>query len=49
MLAARNGATIVDINPEDNPFGDIAVRSGGVIRAPSAVVLPGLIDQITGR
>jgi NAD-dependent deacetylase len=49
MLAARNGATIVDINPVANPFGDIAVRSGGVIRAPSAVVLPGLIDQITGR
>lgn len=49
MLAARNGATIVDINPEANPFGDIAVRSGGVIRAPSAVVLPGLVDQITGR
>jgi NAD-dependent deacetylase len=49
MLAARNGATIVDINPVANPFGDIAVRSGGVIRAPSAVVLPGLVDQITGR
>jgi len=49
MLAARNGATIVDINPVANPFGDIAVRSGGVIRAPSAVVLPALVDQITGR
>jgi NAD-dependent deacetylase len=49
MLAARNGATIVDINPIANPFGDIAARSGGVIRAPSAVVLPGLVDQITGR
>ena len=49
MLAARNGATIVDINPVANPFGDIASRSGGVIRAPSAVVLPGLVDQITGR
>ncbi|MEO6773606.1 MAG: Sir2 family NAD-dependent protein deacetylase [Kofleriaceae bacterium] len=49
MLAARNAATIIDINPEPNPFGEIAERSGGVIRAPSAVVLPGLIDQITGR
>ena len=36
-------------SPVANPFGDIAVRSGGVIRAPSAVVLPGLVDQITGR
>jgi NAD-dependent deacetylase len=38
-LADRAGATIVDINPEDNPFGDIAARSGGVIRGPSAGAL----------
>ena len=31
-LGARAGATIVDINVEDNPFGEIAERSGGVVR-----------------
>lgn len=41
-LAERAGATIVDINPEDNPFGDIAARSGGVIRGPSATALPAI-------
>lgn len=35
-LAERAGATIIDINLEDNPFGDIASRSGGVVRAPAA-------------
>jgi NAD-dependent protein deacetylase/lipoamidase len=47
MLGARNGATIVDINPEDNPFGEIAAHSGGVIRASSAATLPILVDQLT--
>lgn len=47
LLAARNGGTIVDINPEDNPFGDIAKHSGGTIREPAATVLPALVDAIT--
>jgi NAD-dependent deacetylase len=47
MLAGRNGATIVDINVEDNPFGDIARQSGGVIRASSAETLPVLVDQLS--
>ncbi len=38
-LAQRAGATIVDINPEDNPFGDIAALSGSVIRGPAAGAL----------
>jgi NAD-dependent deacetylase len=38
-LAARNGATIVDVNIEDNPFGDIALESGGVVREPAAAAL----------
>jgi hypothetical protein len=29
QLAARAGATLVDVNLEDNPFGAIAARSGG--------------------
>jgi NAD-dependent deacetylase len=39
-LAQRAGATIVDVNPEDNPFGEIAETSGGVIRGPAATALP---------
>jgi len=45
-LAGRAGATIVDINVEDNPFGDIARASGGVVRAPAAAALPALVDAI---
>lgn len=45
-LAERAGATIVDINPEDNPFGDIAARSGGVIRGPSAAALTAIANDL---
>jgi NAD-dependent deacetylase len=45
-LAARAGATIVDVNVEDNPFGDIAAESGGVIRASSATALPALVSAL---
>jgi NAD-dependent deacetylase len=38
-LAARAGATIVDVNVEDNPFGEIAEESGGCVRAPAAATL----------
>lgn len=50
--AERTGAVIVDINVEDNPFGDIAARaagsgvSGTVVRAPAATVLPPLVDAL---
>lgn len=43
-LAGSAGATIVDINPEDNPFGEFA--SGGCVRLPAATVLPSLVDGI---
>jgi NAD-dependent deacetylase len=46
-LAERAGATIVDINPEDNPFGDIAARSGGVIRGPSASALSAIAAALS--
>ncbi len=38
---ARTGVPIIDINPNDNPFGQLAASSAGVtLRAPSAEVLP---------
>ncbi|CAN5819656.1 NAD-dependent deacylase [soil metagenome] len=45
-LAGRAGATIVDINIEDNPFGTIAEQSGGCVRAPAATVLPTIVDAM---
>ena len=45
-LAARAGATIVDINIDDNPFADIAAESGGAVRAPAARTFPALIDAL---
>ena len=45
-LALRAGATVVDINVEDNPFGELASGSGGIVRAPAAIAVPALIDSI---
>jgi NAD-dependent deacetylase len=45
-LAARAGATIVDINVEDNPFAEIAVESGGAVRGSAAAILPALVDAV---
>jgi len=46
-LAARAGATIVDINVEDNPFAEIAAESGGAVRGSAADVFPALVDALT--
>jgi NAD-dependent deacetylase len=45
-VAARSGAAIVEINVEDNPFGEIAAESAGAIRAPAAEVLPVLVRAL---
>ncbi|MGE5186594.1 MAG: SIR2 family NAD-dependent protein deacylase [Acidobacteriota bacterium] len=42
-LARRAGATIVDVNVEDNPFGELATE---VVRAPAAIALPRLVDAL---
>jgi|SRR5882672_8287169 len=44
-LAARAGAWIVDINVEDNPFGELA---SAVIREPAAIALPRIADAVLG-
>jgi NAD-dependent deacetylase len=46
-LAARAGATIVDINVEDNPFAEIAAESGGAVRGSAGEVFPALVDALT--
>jgi NAD-dependent deacetylase len=40
-IATRVGATIVDINIEDNPFGDLATHR---VRLPAAQAFPQLVD-----
>ena len=41
MAAVRRGATIIDINIEDNPFGE---RATHVVREPAARAFPALVD-----
>lgn len=45
-LAARAGAAIIDVNIEDNPFGEIAAQSGGALRGPAAALIPTLVDAL---
>lgn len=46
-LAARAGATIVDVNTDDNPFAEIATQTqGGALRGPAAAILPALVDAL---
>jgi NAD-dependent deacetylase len=48
MIVARRGAAIVDVNSEENPFGELAERLavGCHVRGPAAVVLPGIVREI---
>ena len=47
--AARAGAQLIDINVEDNGFGELARRSGGrVLRGPAGQLLPDLVDELSG-
>jgi NAD-dependent deacetylase len=45
-IASRAGATIIDINVDDNPFAEIASRRGVALRAPAALTLPGLVEHL---
>lgn len=48
--AERRRAAILDVNIEDNPFGDIARRTaGGVLREPSAIALPRIVEALLTR
>jgi NAD-dependent protein deacetylase/lipoamidase len=46
-VAARTGAAIVDVNPDDNPFADLAVGSGGfAARGPAGDLLPQIVARL---
>jgi NAD-dependent deacetylase len=49
QLAATAGATLVDVNVEDNPFGEVAAGSGGVIRGAAAHALDAIADALISR
>ncbi len=45
--AARAGAHIIDVNTDDNPFGELAEAAGGeVVRGPAGIELPRIAAQI---
>ncbi len=45
--ASRNGAAIVDVNPEDNPFGAYAEQSGGFwARGPAGEQVPAIVAAL---
>lgn len=45
-IAEKAGATIVDVNLEDNPFGEIAAGSGGVVRGPAGAALTAIAGAL---
>ncbi len=48
-VVARSGRPILDINTDDNPFAEIAARSGGLaLRGSAATVLPALYEALSG-
>jgi NAD-dependent deacetylase len=49
QLAGRAGATLVDVNVEANPFGDLAAGSGGAIRGPAADALTAIAAALISR
>jgi NAD-dependent deacetylase len=49
-IAAERGATIIDVNPDDNEFARIAREHGGVaVRAAAAAAVPVIARAIGGK
>ncbi|MGC4069624.1 MAG: Sir2 family NAD-dependent protein deacetylase [Polyangiaceae bacterium] len=49
QLCLRTGAAIVDVNPEPNPFTDLAQRAsrGHVVRGPASILVPEIVGALT--
>ena len=46
-VAAQKGALLVDINPDENPFSEMAVDNGGyALQGKAGEILPDFIEQI---
>jgi hypothetical protein len=47
VIAAQQGALLVDVNPEPNPFSHLAEQSGGFfLQGPSGMILPEIAQAI---
>lgn len=50
QAAAQRGATIIDVNPEPNPFSRVAERCGGFfLQGPSSTFLPAIHQGLRSR
>ena len=47
--AAEQGALLIDVNPERNPFSEMAEQSGGAYVRGSAVEVLGLLAELLTR
>lgn len=45
--AVVRDAVVIDVNPGDNPLGDLADQQGVRLRGPAGVVMPELVDFLT--
>ncbi len=45
-LATAAGAKLIDVNPDPNPFGELARDRGAEVRAAAGATLPALIDAM---
>src|SRR6266446_2496691 len=43
LRASRNGADLIEVNPEETPLSQFATR---LVREPAAIALPHLVDQL---
>jgi NAD-dependent deacetylase len=51
VMALQRGATIVDINPEPNPFSELAAEAeqGFYLQGPSGAFLPLIVEALRGE
>lgn len=48
--AFERGTVLVDVNPDDNPFGRLARASGGIcLRGSAVALLPAVVEALAGR
>jgi len=45
LQASRDGAELIEVNPEETPLSQFATQ---LVREPAAVAMPRIVDQIIG-
>ena len=46
LRASRDGAELIEVNPEETPLSRFATR---LVRQPAAIALPRIVDELTNR